>query len=86
MAPRHNVYMWHSTSFTKYYRGGASAARGKRGPFKRDYTPVTWDKYFDAMKDLKVDDDNVYFFYGWMIGNWLRCVIVLIISHVPCLI
>ncbi|KAK2159278.1 hypothetical protein LSH36_155g03001 [Paralvinella palmiformis] len=45
-------------------RGGASAAHGKRGPFKRDYTPVTWDKYFDAMKDLKVDDDNVYFFYA----------------------
>ena len=38
------------------------AGRGKRGPFKRDYTPVTWDNYFDRMKDVKVDDDNVYFY------------------------
>ena len=43
-------------------RGGAGAGSGRRGMIrKRDYTPVTWDKYFDKMENVETSKGDVSF-------------------------
>lgn len=34
---------------------------------RRDYTPVTWDKYYDTYRDIKISDGNVSFLYALLL-------------------
>ena len=45
--------------FAFYRRPGMPGTGVKKGSVigKRDYTPVSWDHYFEKMSDVKVDDD-----------------------------
>lgn len=39
--------------FVGFYSGGGGGRR------KRDYTPISWDNFFDRKDDIQVNDNDV---------------------------
>ncbi|XP_064481916.1 protein phosphatase methylesterase 1-like isoform X2 [Ornithodoros turicata] len=44
-------------------RGFGSASRARQNMRKREYTPLTWQKYFTEAKDVQVSQENVFRVY-----------------------
>ncbi|KFM80894.1 Protein phosphatase methylesterase 1, partial [Stegodyphus mimosarum] len=44
------------------YSGGSGLA-GRKINRRRDYTPVSWDKYFDTYRDVKISDGSTFRVY-----------------------
>ena len=43
-----------------FFRRGGGPGK-KPGMRRKDYTPVSWDKYYERKQDVKVDENNVSF-------------------------